>query len=91
MLLFHTLCRIFNKSFLLKAFLEYFCMCSAEHSCVKVQCRAEELRAGPAPVHVKNKLWALGLLLAVSRAEMEPVVGLGMQGQLGFTGLWSHF
>lgn len=51
--------RIFNKNFLLKAFLEYFCMCSAEHSC---PCRGRSgfPSAGTAPVHVRNKLWALG-------------------------------
>lgn len=48
--------RIFNKNFLLKAFLKYFYICSAEHSCAKIQCRWRTglPRTITAPVCVKE-------------------------------------
>lgn len=83
--------RIFNKSFLLKAFLEYFCICSAEHSCVKVQCRGRRglPRAG-ACLCKEQALGSWGCCWQCPVQRWSQWWGCWCRESLCFTGLCSH-
>lgn len=84
--------RIFNKSFLLKAFLKYFYICSVEHSCVKVQCRWRTWlpTAVPAPGCVQEKLSAFGAAACCFPFRDEASGGAGNAGRVSlYHGIFS--